>query len=125
MLWLGNTIGTVVANAVLLALFGQEKGTGEANAAFNSLRILEDVHYQAALRQTLKSYVNQVTNTDENTSFLTPDLEFYERYVLKVLSARYEDIMKAYHLSGSLKTGYFPWNRTFEIGFTLSDTPHR
>ena len=120
----GNTVGTVVANTVLLGLFSDVNGstqsrTGIANAAFNSLRILEDMHYQADLRQVLVSYVDEITNTDESTSYLTPDLDFYERYVFKMLSSRYDGIRSSYDLPWNLQSSYYPWNRTFEIGLTL------
>lgn len=115
----GNTIGTVVANTLLLSLYGGDESTGRGNAAFNSLRILEDQSYQADLRQTLVAYVNGITNTDENTSNLAPDLDFYRRYTYKSLSSRYEDIATIYSLPWTLGSTYFPWNRTFEIGFSL------
>jgi hypothetical protein len=115
----GNTIGTVVANTLLLGLYGGDEETGRSNAAFNSLRILEDQSYQADLRQTLVAYVNGITNTEENTSNLAPDLDFYLRYTWKSLSSRYQDIAMAYGLPWSLGSTYFPWNRTFEIGFSL------
>lgn len=51
----GNTIGTVVSNTNLLTLF---KSTVAAqNQGFNALRILEDMWYQADLRQNLVAYV--------------------------------------------------------------------
>jgi len=111
----GNTIGTVVANTIILSLFHK----GEENAAFNSLRILEDMWYQGQVRTQLMNFVNQITNTDESTSNLTPDLSFYERYTFKLLSSAYSDISSGYNVPNSLQSTYFPWNRTFEIGLML------
>lgn len=117
----GNTIGTVVANTILLALFGHDSDEiRQANAAFNSLRILEDMSYQADWRQALVTYADSISNTDESSRYLTPDLEFYKQYMFKVLSARYADIGKSYNLPWSLESAYYPWNRTFEIGLTLT-----
>lgn len=115
----GNTIGTVVANTIILSLFGESSQV--ANAAFNSLRLLEDVSYQASLRQDLSAYANAITNTGETSSNLSPDLDFYNRYAFKSLSARYDDIVKTYGLVSVLQSTYFPWNRTFEIGFILAE----
>lgn len=114
----GNTIGTVVANTILLSLF--KEAAGDANAAFNSLRVLEDMHYQSETRSTLMSYVDSITNTDENTSNLEPDLSFYQRFVFKPLSARYDELALTYSLETRLDSTYFPWNRTFEIGLRLT-----
>ena len=47
----GNSLGTAVANVVLLAVFGQ---TVQGFAAdFTVLRLLEDWHYQSVVRQLL------------------------------------------------------------------------
>lgn len=117
----GNTIGTVVSNTILLHLFPQSTSSTskQANAKFNSLRLLEDYYYQADYRQVLSSYVDQITNTEENSSNLTPDLSFYERFSFKLLSARYDDINQLFLLPFTLNSIYYPWNRTFEIGFNV------
>lgn len=114
----GNTIGTVVANTVLLTLF---KG-GFENAHFNSLRILEDYYYQSDSRKQLSSFANQVTNVEgESSSNLELDLTFYERFTFKLLSARLEDVMNAFTLPFTLNSVYYPWNRTFEVGMYLEN----
>jgi hypothetical protein len=126
----GNTIGTVVANSVLLTLFGGRGGGAgsatfiEGNKAFNSLRILEDVDYQARTRQDLVTYVQGLSGAGgETSSNLQPDLTFYQRYSYKSLSVRYNEINQLYKLGGSfqLESIYYPWNRTFEIGFYLRE----
>jgi len=109
----GNTIGTVVANTVLLNLFRN----GQNNAAFNSLRILEDMHYQANYRQGLVSYVSDLNSSCETFSNLTSDLLFYQQYMFKPLGARYREIVGNYSLPLTLNSIFYPWNRTFEIGF--------
>jgi len=124
----GNTIGTVVANSVMLTLFGGRGGSSatfiEGNKAFNSLRILEDVDYQAGTRQDLVTYVQGLSGAGgETSSNLQPDLTFYQRYSYKSLSVRYNEINQLYKLGGSfqLESIYYPWNRTFEIGFYLRE----
>ena len=58
----GNTIGTVVANAIILSLYGRSK----QNAAFNALRILEDFYYQSGIRQDLIQV--SITNISDGKS---------------------------------------------------------
>lgn len=113
----GNTIGTVVANTVLLTLFRD----GVNNGAFNALRILEDMHYQAALRQELVAFVSDLSDPSETASNLVPDLEFYQRYSFKRLNAHFKNITATYGLPWQLESIYYPWNRTFEIGFKLAE----
>lgn len=111
----GNTIGTIVSNVILLHFFRNYEG----NSMFTSLRLIEDHDYQADHRQFLVSYVNQITNSYDTTSNLTADLSFYERFAYKVLSSKYEDIATGYKLPWRLDSIYYPWNRTFEMGFYL------
>jgi len=129
----GNTLGTVISNCVLLHLFNKQL----ENTFFNSLRILEDEYYQALLRQELEAYVSQVIGKDydllsllssllipsisgDSVNNLATDLGFYERYVWKVLASNLEEIDETYSLPWKLNEAYFPWNRTFEIGFVAS-----
>ena len=51
----GNSLGTAVANVVLLAALGQKEQRSAAD--FTVLRLLEDWHYQSVVRQLLKEYV--------------------------------------------------------------------
>lgn len=123
----GNTIGTVVSNTILLSLFGS--AAGETNALFNSLRILEDLHYQSDIRQQLNNYINQysndnnnISNVNETTSNLSPDLNYYINYSYKLLSSRYyNNILNNYNINNwKLNNIYYPWNRTFEIGLCVT-----
>eukprot|EP00027_Filamoeba_sp_ATCC50430_P017471 CAMPEP_0168577266 /NCGR_PEP_ID=MMETSP0413-20121227/20697_1 /TAXON_ID=136452 /ORGANISM="Filamoeba nolandi, Strain NC-AS-23-1" /LENGTH=386 /DNA_ID=CAMNT_0008611013 /DNA_START=405 /DNA_END=1562 /DNA_ORIENTATION=+ len=101
----GNTLGTVVANSIVLALF-PSKLHAYHNCYFNSLRILEDYYYQALARQQLINYIYQV---GDDINDLSSDLLFYRRYMYKILSRNYEDIKAAYNLSFELHDVYFPW----------------
>jgi hypothetical protein len=56
----GNTLGTVIANTILLSLFGSSSDSQLANTKFNALRLVEDNEYQANFRQQLVAYVAQV-----------------------------------------------------------------
>jgi len=105
----GNTLGTVISNSIILFLFEGHK----ANTIFNELRIIEDLGYQAILRQELEQYVEETSDSTEN---LAVDLNFYERYVWKVLANGMDELSEIYSLPWQLKEVYFPWNRTFEIG---------
>ena len=134
----GNTIGTVVANSIILTIFSHrhdnrmedsssyetKKNQRQANTMFNSLRILEDAYYQSRHRQDLISYVGQIySTTGECASNLTSDISFYERYAYKLLQARFvEDVKEPFALpkEWNLRSIFFPWNRTFEIGLCLN-----
>ena len=48
---------------------------------------------------------------------LDNDLPFYTRYSLKVLAAYAARVADAYALPFALESVYYPWNRTFEVGF--------
>lgn len=114
----GNTLGTVISNAILLSLFGQS-ANATGNTYFNTLRIVEDVHYQAQLRQRLVAYVSQCPADSVSNLAQEPGpigLPFYTEYVYKVLSARTQEVAQTYATGWSLRRAYFPWNRTFEIG---------
>ncbi len=86
----------------------------QENTYFNSLRLLEDNNYQADMRQQLGHYVDE---TADSTDDLDVDLSFYERFIWKVLNVDYENINRVFGTSWKLESCYFPWNRTFEIGF--------
>lgn len=90
-----------------------------ANGYFNILRIVEDNYWQASLRQTLSGYISLVDG--ETTGTLALDLDFYQRYSLKVLSSRSRDLSAAFGgLPWNITSMYYPWNRTFEIGLIAS-----
>ena len=90
-----------------------------ANAYFVALRLVEDDHYQATLRQTLSAYANSVDG--EGSDGLALDLAFYERFALKPLASRLDEISSVFGgLNLSLTSAFFPWNRTFEIGLVAS-----
>jgi hypothetical protein len=86
----------------------------KANGYYNTWRITEDNYWQALLRQTLSNYISQVNG--DTTDTLANDLSFYERYSLKVLGSRVEDISGWFGQSWTMSSLYYPWNRTFEIG---------
>lgn len=127
----GNTLGTVVANSILLWIFRNSKPNpiqgnnaidryvspcqaGDVNCAnsyFNSLRILEDKDWQAILRQLTRNYIYQTPG--DNINDLHNDLDFYEGFVFKSMSAKLNQLKKMLGLQFSLAGTYFPWNRTF------------
>ncbi len=47
----GNTLGTVIANTVLLTLYrGRLADPSRTNGAFNVMRMVEDIQYQVGVR---------------------------------------------------------------------------
>jgi hypothetical protein len=110
----GNTLGTAVANGLLLLL---PDASPAAASAFTLLRFLEDNTYQALVRQELVNYVEAAGG---DTSDLTPHLDFYEEFVALPVQKACADLNEAYISDISIDQVYFPWNRTFEIGFEWS-----
>eukprot|EP00466_Bigelowiella_natans_P004567 jgi/Bigna1/142008/aug1.66_g16716 len=130
----GNTLGTAAANAVLLWAFNgggapskndvaRPSSTLAASKRFTLLRVLEDAEYQSAARNRLVSFVE--SSGDEITD-LAADLGFYERFSFKLLAEKsryYAPLLKLDAGLTPLAAVYYPWNRTFEIGLTLSAAP--
>jgi len=109
----GNKLGTVISNSIILALFQDS----QRNEWFQLYRFLEDVDYQADIRQQLTSFVGQVST--DNINNLALDLEFYQRFVWKLLNTRFTNLIQEFQLPYSLNNIYFPWNRSFEIGLFI------
>jgi hypothetical protein len=111
----GNTLGTAISNGVLLELFGRSP----ASVRFTLLRFVEDLNYQADVRQSLVTYVQ--SSLDEVTD-LSVDLTFYEHYTLKPLRARaaeWSQLLSPLAQLPGLRSVFYPWNRTFEVGLVL------
>lgn len=118
-----NTIGTVVANSIILSLFGNSRDAQVGNARFNSIRLVEDAGYQADTRLSLIQYLTSLSSEvypNENTMDLNPDLQYYTRFSYKQLASTYYRIAQTYGLPYELESIYYPWNRTFESGFYIS-----
>jgi hypothetical protein len=108
----GNTLGTVIGNAIVLHFFRQRI----PNASFNILRFVEDMNWQAITRQSLQNYIFQVPS--DSPQHLDSDLEFYEHWSWKILNDNFNAHAAFWSLSSfKLDSVYYPWNRTFEIGF--------
>ena len=105
--------GAAAVPAVRSHAFGATNASA-ANAYFNALRLLEDDHYQADLRQTLAAYAASVSG--EGPDGLGLDLGFYSRFAFKPLASRLAEISSTFGGLGlELESAGFPWNRTFEI----------
>lgn len=63
------------------------------------------------------SYVYGVKG--DSIEHLDSDLEFYTRFVFKPLSGTFQSLNALAGLPYVLHGCYFPWNRTFEIGFNV------
>ena len=113
----GNTLGTSIAAGAVMSVFGGAETP--AAKLFNLYRVLEDASYQASVRQRLQQYA---VDSEDDTTNLSTDLEFYEKFVWKLLRAQSFGWMKTFGLSNkstSLTAVGFPWNRTFEISLSI------
>lgn len=109
-----NSVGTAAANAVLLALSNdQDDGVTNASKRFTLLRLEEDVLYQSDVRNALIAHVD-AEGGDVND--LSPHIREYEQFAYDRLNNR--TLARVLDLPFPvLSSVYFPWNRTFEIGF--------
>ena len=111
----GNTLGTCLSNGGLLKYYSNLNSTRKENRRFTLYRFLEDVHYQADLRQYLSDYLSNVSH--DPLDRLNNDLEFYEKFVEKGFIFYGNNLTSEFQVTNI----YYPWNRTFEIGFQLFD----
>lgn len=112
----GNTLGTCLSNGVLLNYYLHSASTTlHESQRFTLYRLTEDVQYQANLRQVLFSYLSSVSLDPPDK--LDNDLPFYETFVEKGFASFANQITPEFRVENV----YYPWNRTFEIGFQLVD----
>jgi len=118
-------LGTVISNSALLSLFRQtyQPQSGDRNGLFNSLRFLEDNNWQATFRQFVELYISQTDDSDDGLGDTNADLAFYEEFSYKALLKDYEGITSTFGVDWELTGIYYPWNRTFEIGFFVEPSP--
>ncbi|CAF4335612.1 unnamed protein product, partial [Adineta steineri] len=110
----GNTLGTCLSNGVLLKYYLNTKSTSttiKENRRFTLYRFLEDIQYQAYLRQYLSSYLTDISLDPSDK--LNNDLNFYETFIQKGFISYAKKITNEFNVNNI----YYPWNRTFEIGF--------
>ena len=118
----GNTLGTCLSNGVLLNTYSKEKRVETSlkeNRRFTLYRFVEDIQYQANLRQILISYLNKVSLDDLDQ--LNHDFDFYEKFISKGFNVYANRIDNEFQVENV----YYPWNRTFEIGFALINDQER
>ena len=113
----GNTLGTCLSNGVLIHYYQTSQSALKENRRFTLYRFVEDVHYQAYLRQLLAAYLTMVSHDPSDQ--LNNDLNFYETFVEKGFKVYANGITPEFQVNNV----YYPWNRTFEIGFELNDRP--
>ena len=111
----GNTLGTCLSNGVLLKYYLNSNTTMKENRRFTLYRFIEDVQYQANLRQLLYSYLINVSL--DPTDHLNNDLNFYEMFIQKGFISYANKLTNEFNVNNV----YYPWNRTFEIGFQLTN----
>ncbi|CAF0931213.1 unnamed protein product [Rotaria sp. Silwood1] len=118
----GNTLGTCLSNGVLLKYYLNSTLNNQLinrvlkeNRRFTLYRFIEDVHYQAYLRQLLLGYLTYISLDPPDK--LNNDPNFYETFIQKGFISYENKITNEFNVNNV----YYPWNRTFEIGFQLTD----
>ena len=114
----GNTLGTCLSNGVLLKYYlnSNHQSIIKENRRFTLYRFIEDIQYQAYLRQYLSSYLSDVSLDPSDK--LNNDLNFYEMFIQKGFISYANKITNEFNVNNV----YYPWNRTFEIGFQLMNS---
>jgi hypothetical protein len=66
----------------------------------------------------LRRYVEEEPHG--NPSYLDDgNLNFYQKFVLLPLAMQCQNISKTFGANVAIENAFFPWNRTFEIGFVV------
>lgn len=119
----GNTMGTVIAHAIIASYYKQTEvefpaGHEKASREFFYLRLVEDWGYQSIVRTHLSQHI-------------LPSLGLTPRFLKDreaEITDQVEDLLNQFidtHLSAikegkiSLENVHLPWSRMFEVGFAL------
>jgi hypothetical protein len=115
----GNTLGTAACNGMLLSQLDDTASKQESAArCFTYLRLVEDCSYQSDVRNVL---ISKVLEDGGDVTDLTPHLKDYESFVFQHLTNESQSFSTVLNLPfPTLKSVYFPWNRTFEIGLNVN-----
>jgi hypothetical protein len=124
----GNTLGTVLAHAVL-RLLAQKNGVDpeqtRAHYEFLFLRLLDDYFYQARVRSLCLLEDLPGLNLSPSMERLpAPMVEMVEKRVRERLLLAGNELEKLFINAGVLKQVrveniYLPWQRLFEVGFNV------
>ncbi|KAJ4459606.1 hypothetical protein PAPYR_4337 [Paratrimastix pyriformis] len=109
----GNSLGTVLAQMVLAYLY--PKGAPQS-LDFTAGRLVEDVAYMASARNMLCTFLNMA---NEEYDSLGSDPAFYSKFTTKALQEGLKETTAWLGIGYTIDQLYYPWNRTFEIGFNL------
>lgn len=119
----GNSLGCCISNGILLVIY---KESICKNYVFTLYRLIEDLDYQSKIRKMLNQYVLYLLKADPTN--LNREYSFYCQWSQKALQASLNEYLSnktansLCHFEKCLNIDevYYPWNRTFEIGFELS-----
>ena len=108
-----NSLGTAIANSVLLQLFDRKT----ENAFFNLIQLLDGASYQGEIRTELRK---RIANSGSDPLYFPPDKTPYVEFAFNSMVDALSKIKKRYPLPYTLEKIEFPWNRTYNIGITLT-----
>jgi hypothetical protein len=123
----GNTLGTVLAHAMLRILarrYGDDPEQTRAHYEFLFLRLLDDYFYQARLRsQIMLEDLPAVGLMPSMERLPSPAVEKVEKKVQERLMLAAGELERLFIGAGVVKAVevehiHLPWNRLFEVGFT-------
>ncbi len=109
----GNSIGTAVAQAGIVAQFGRGSAS---QRRFLAHRLIEDWAYQSVIRERVNEWIGEQTDDGALPAALVPAAEQKIEGWLSDLIRQRLPMLKMQIVPGSVR---LPWGRTFEIDFDL------
>lgn len=119
----GNTMGTVIAHAIITSYYKQAKVEipavhNKASREFFYLRLVEDWGYQSIVRTHLSQHVlPSLGLTPRNLKDKEPEITAQAESLLNQFIATHLSAIKEGEIA--LENVHLPWRRMFEVGFTL------
>lgn len=118
----GNTLGCCISNGILLVIY---KESVCQNYVFTLYRLVEDLDYQSRIRKMLNDYILHLLKDDP--THLGENYNFFCQWSQKPLQASLNDYVNNKTMNSCcnsvnfsyISEVYYPWNRTFEIGFDI------
>ncbi|MCL6458745.1 MAG: DUF4127 family protein [Gorillibacterium sp.] len=122
----GNTLGTVIAHAIIASYYtrNRQANTAERNrnsARFLLYRLLEDWGYQANVRAEVNREALLSSNTINAPSPAEQDSKLNELVSTKLTDFYNHYLIGAIAYSFAIENASLPWKRTFEVDFELVD----
>ena len=119
----GNTLGVVIAQAACTLLIGENPDRAHAQRVFLAHRFLEDWGYQLQVRREARAEATRLWGRPEPAAGDEAELAMLCAFIEKRLSVLLAELQRqgiGIGLTLTLGSVRLPWERTFEVDFSLS-----